>query len=266
MTPQNEQQKQAKAALLHYTAAIRAVLQVKGQTPFALAGLTIYEALAQIDHSLQRSLQQQADPLLEEMHQITQHRHAVTDDYQRLRRQQDYVLGLAEILAPPRTEGGIWTQTGAEVAQAVERYLDSLRAMQDLYVEDEAIIEHIIRRTEAWAPGLYVCYDEPQIPRTNNEMEQHIGALKRQRRRITGRKATADYVVRHGPYVMLHDESETVEEILTRFRTVSYETFCQERERFREGHAVQSRIRSFRRDAAGFLERTEALWRAANPP
>lgn len=249
----------------HYTAAIRAVLQIKGQTPFDLAGLEIYETLAQIDHSLQRSLQHQATPLLKEIRHLTQHRFEFEDTYQRLRRQQDYVLGLAEILDPPRTEQGAWTQTGAEVAQSIEYFLDGLQRTRVLYPEDEPIIEHIIHRTEAWAPGLFFCYDEPLIPRTNNDMEHYIGSLKRQRRRITGRKATADYLTRHGPYLVFHDNNETTEEILARFRNVSYETFRQERQRFQEAHAVQSRIRSFRRNTEGFLERAELLWRTGHP-
>jgi hypothetical protein len=266
MIPQTDEEAHAQAALGYYTAAIRALLQVKGQAPFNLAGLEVYETLAQIDRSLQRSLQHRADPLLEEIHKMTQRRHLFEDTYQRLRRQQDYVLGLAEILDPPRTEQGTWTQTGAEVAQVVDHYLEGLRATQALYPEDEAIIEHMIRRTEAWAPGLFFCYDEGQIPRTNNGMERYIGALKRQRRRITGRKATADYLARHGPYLVFHDASETTEEILARFRDVSYDAFRQERERFREAHAVQSRIRSFRRDSEGFLKRAETLWCIGNPP
>lgn len=266
MTPRTDQETHTQAALEYYTAAIRAVLQIKGQAPFDLAGLEIYETLAQIDDSLERSLQQRAHPLLEEIQSLIQHRHAFEDTYQRLHRQQDYVLGLAEILDPPRTEPGTWTQTGAEVAQTVDHYLDGLRATQALHPEDEEIIDHIVRRTEAWAPGLFFCYDEPRIPRTNNGLERYIQALKRQRRRITGRKATADYLSRHGPYLVFHDASETAEEVLARFQDVPYDAFRQERERFREAHAVQSRIRSFRRDPEGFLQRAETLWCTGKPP
>jgi hypothetical protein len=266
MTPKTDQETPAQSALEHYTAATRAVLQIKGQAPFALAGLEIYETLEQIEGSLSRSLQHKQHPVLEEIQALTQHRLAFKATYQRLRRQQDYVLGLAARLDPPRMEQGAWTQTGAEVAQAVDRYLDGLRVTQELYPEDEPVIDHMLRRTAAWAPGLYFCYDEPHIPRTNNGLERYIEALKRQRRRITGRTATADYLARHGPYLVFHDASETTEEVLARFREVPFAAFRQEREHFRAAHAVQSRMRSFRRDSEGFLQRAEALWCTDNPP
>lgn len=252
--------------LRDYAATMRAVLQIKGQAPFGLAGLEIYETLEQIEASLSRCLQHQAHPVLEEIQRLTQCRQAFKATYQRLRRQQDYVLELAEILDPPRTEQGVWTQMGAEVAQTVDHYLDGLCATQELHPEDEEIIEHIVRRTEAWAPGLFFCYDDPRIPRTNNGMERYIQTLKRQRRRITGRKATADYLTRHGPYLIFDDPHETAEEVLARFRDVPYERFRRERERFQEAHAVQSRIRSFRRDPEGFLQRAETLWCTGKPP
>jgi hypothetical protein len=245
---------------MHYTASIRAVLQLKGQAPYRLAGLEAYETLAQIDASITRCLQNHVHPLLEKIQILTQRRHQWDETYQRIHRRQAWVLGLSDILDVSRTSQGWYTQAGVEVAQEVELFLDGLTALKDEYPDDASFIDHILRRTEAWAPGLFSCYEQPSIPRTNNALEQYNGTLKHLQRRITGRKATADFVTRHGPYVVFFDPHESDEQVLARFRQVSDTEFREERERFIAAQACQRRIRSFRRDADRFLQRAESLW------
>ena len=93
----------AHTVLTGYAAAIRSVLQTKGQVPFDLPGLTIYETLSQIDASLAHCLAVQPHPLLTALHELTQRHTLWETQYLRLRRQQGWVLGLAEILDVPRT-------------------------------------------------------------------------------------------------------------------------------------------------------------------
>lgn len=200
------------------------------------------------------------------MHQLTQRRHRWTVRYQRLRRQQDWILGLAEILDVPRTRQGWWTQAGVEVAQTVDQFLTGLVALKPYYPEDAAVIDHIAQRTEAWAPGLFHCYEEPAIPRTDNGLEHYIGALKRQRRRITGRKKVADYITRHGPYAVFYDPTEPPAETLARFRRVSAAEFQREWACFQAAQTGQRQIRSFRRDPDGYLQRLEHLWPGGDDP
>jgi len=245
---------------MHYTASIRAVLQLKGQAPYRLTGLEAYETLTQIDASITRCLQNHAHPLLKKIQSLTQRRHEWDKVYQRIHRRQEWVLGLSDILDVSRTAQGWYTQAGIEVAQEVEQFLDGLTALKDEYPDDASFIDHILRRTDEWAPGLFSCYEEPAIPRTNNDLEQYNGTLKHQQRRITGRKTTADYITRHGPYVIFFDPGETNEQILARFRQVSATEFREERNRFIAAQSCLRRIRSFRRDADRFLLRAEVLW------
>jgi len=262
----NEQEVREYGVLNGYAAAIRSVLQTKGQAPFKLPGLEIYETLTQIDESVNNCLQDHGHPLLEEIQLLAQRRHMWDAAYQRLHRQQDWVLGLAGILDVPRTEQGWWTQAGVEVAQDVQHYLDYLTDLKPSFPEDTAIIDHIIQRTQAWAPGLFHCYEEPAIPRTDNGLEQCIGILKRQRRRTTGHKTVADYITRHGPYAVFYDPGQTAEDTLDHFRQVSTKEFREERERFRAAQACQRRIRSFRRDPGGYLHRLESMWQGGDDP
>ena len=245
---------------MNYTAAIRAVLQLKGQSPFRLAGLEVYETLTRIDASVTHCLQNHAHPLLEEIQTLTRRRHKWDETYQSIHRRQELVLGLASILDVPRTSQGWYTQAGVEVAQEMEQFLDSMATLKVECPDDAPFVDYIIRRTQDWAPGLFFCYENPAIPRTDNDLEQYNGTLKRQRRRITGRKETADYITRHGPYVVFFDPDESAEQVLARFRQVSAAEFQAERARFAAAQACQRRIRSFRRDPDGFLQRAETLW------
>jgi len=67
---------------MSYTAAIRAVLQLKGQSPFRLAGLEVYETLTRIDALVTRCLQNHTHPLLEEIQTLTRRRHKWDETYQ----------------------------------------------------------------------------------------------------------------------------------------------------------------------------------------
>jgi hypothetical protein len=45
---------------------------------------------------------------------------------------------------------------------------------------------------------LVECYDRQEFPRTNNDMERSIRALKTQSRRVSGRKNWNGYLLRYG--------------------------------------------------------------------
>ena len=47
-------------------------------------------------------------------------------------------------------------------------------------------------------PGLFHCYDLPDLPRTNNALEQRFGAPRYHERRATGRKSASPALVRRG--------------------------------------------------------------------
>ena len=58
-------------------------------------------------------------------------------------------------------------------------------------------IDHFLKVTRSYAPGLFHCYDLEGLPRTNNDLEQLFGRWRHHQRRCTGRKvAPASLVVR----------------------------------------------------------------------
>jgi hypothetical protein len=52
--------------------------------------------------------------------------------------------------------------------------------------------------TASYAPSLFHCYDVPDLPRTNNDLEQYFGSARYLERRATGRKTASPALVVRG--------------------------------------------------------------------
>jgi len=57
---------------------------------------------------------------------------------------------------------------------------------------------HFLKVTVSYRPGLFHCYDLPDLPRTNNDLEQLFGSTRHHERRCTGRKAASPSLVLRG--------------------------------------------------------------------
>lgn len=250
-----------QTALTHYLDAIRAVTFTKGQAPFQLAGVPMYENLAQITASLTQAQTQHAHPLLTRLLRMTTPYAQQEQTYLRLTRQQGWFYGLAELFdVPVLASSQVTTQTGPEVAQNVLDYLDELALLQDDLPEDVSLFRHFRTRSEAWAPGLYWYYELPCLPRTNNDLEVDIGNLKEQYRRITGRRCLKDYLMRYGPYLAFDDAHDDPDELLRWFQHIQRQAFIDERAKLDAMRLHLLNIHRFRQDPLAFLTHAEQLW------
>jgi len=59
-------------------------------------------------------------------------------------------------------------------------------------------VAHFLKVTRSYWPGLFHCYDMPDLPRTNNHLEQFFGSHRYHERRATGRKAASPSLVLRG--------------------------------------------------------------------
>jgi hypothetical protein len=64
-------------------------------------------------------------------------------------------------------------------------------------------LEHFLKVSESYAPGLFHCYDVEGLPRTNNDLEHLFGSTRHHERRCTGRKAASPGLVLRGPVRVL---------------------------------------------------------------
>jgi hypothetical protein len=59
-------------------------------------------------------------------------------------------------------------------------------------------VDHFLKVTRSYRPGLFHCYAVPDLPRTNNGLEQLFGSQRHHERRATGRKAASPAAVLRG--------------------------------------------------------------------
>jgi hypothetical protein len=91
--------------------------------------------------------------------------------------------------------------TNVEVARRFDAYLERLSCFLEApeRTEDETLrLGHLFKVLTHLRPGLVQCYDIEGFPRTNNEMERTIRAIKMHYRRISGRKNWNQYLLRYG--------------------------------------------------------------------
>lgn len=56
-------------------------------------------------------------------------------------------------------------------------------------------VDHFLKVTISYAPGLFHCYVVPDLPRTNNDLERFFGKARHNERRVTGRKLASPGLV-----------------------------------------------------------------------
>ena len=69
--------------------------------------------------------------------------------------------------------------------------------------EHAGAVAHFLKVTRSYWPGLFHCYDWPDLPRTNNDLEQFFGSYRYHERRATGRKVASPSLVLRGSVRLL---------------------------------------------------------------
>ena len=85
-----------------------------------------------------------------------------------------------------------------DVQQSLNRLLLSMSDWKEQTGEMADKINHFLKVTRSYEPGLFHCYQIQGLPRTNNDLEQAFGQLRHHQRRVTSRKAAPASLVRAG--------------------------------------------------------------------
>jgi hypothetical protein len=120
--------------------------------------------------------------------------------------------------------------------------------------------QHFLKVTRSYWPGLFACYDEPELPRTNNDLEQFFGSYRYHERRCSGRKvACPGTVVRGSVRIVaatasrLHpiEASDLIPSDVGAWRSL--------RASLERRQAVRALGRRFRRDPEAYLKSLEQI-------
>lgn len=77
-----------------------------------------------------------------------------------------------------------------------------------------AAVDHFLKVSRSYWPGLFHCYEVEELPRTNNDLERAFGSHRYHERRATGRKGAS-------PALVLRGSVRLVAGLATRQRAVS---------------------------------------------
>lgn len=109
-----------------------------------------------------------------------------------IRTAYDWVHQAAHIL------GNSDNHDAAAIRQEYQGLLDEITRRRDEVPSLSAAIDYFLKVTASYLPNLFHSYEVPDLPRTNNDLEQYFGTARYLERRASGRKTTSPSLVVRG--------------------------------------------------------------------
>jgi hypothetical protein len=183
-----------------------------------------------------------------------------------IRRMREWVIELEHIF------DGSWAKdvkeiTNAQVGKRLDTYLERLSSFvqaQERTDDEKLRLGHLLKVITHLKPGLVQCYDIAAFPRTNNDMERTIRAIKMHYRRISGRKNWNNYLLRYGRCVAYQEwwlhQPDGDAQLQARLWRVAPSSWRQVRQETRDCHQEQLNRFRFRHRPLDYLVSLETRW------
>ena len=251
-----------EAILQDISRRIRYLLTLKGRPPFCLAGIEMFERLTEVKDFLERLNAQHEHPQLAQLQQgLLAALQIVQTNYTLLRQAADWLAQIADLLDPT----GKSSRSAAQVQQTLFAYLEQIKIISNSKPGLQPFFRTIQKTTLSYAPGLFHCYDMPDLPRTNNDRESDFRDLNRRLLRTTGQKGlTRRILQRSGAWELLHRPASLKDTILA-FNHIAPQDFMNERQRLRQ-HRDRFRLHTRSAKQSGLqLANLEQRWAKLSP-
>ena len=119
-------------------------------------------------------------------------------------------------------------------------------------------LDHFQKVTRSYRPGLFHTYAVPDLPRTNNDLEQLFGSQRYHERRATGRKTAAPGAVLRGSVRLLAATATRVQAPTGRdLGAANRKHWRSLRQRLERGRRARTLRTRFRHDPAAYLAALE---------
>jgi hypothetical protein len=183
-----------------------------------------------------------------------------------VRAMREWLMRLEQIL------DGSWAENSAQVSNAevacrFDAWLKELASFlqaEGRTPEEHLRLGHLLKVMSHLRPGLVQCYDLPGFPRTNNDRELSIRALKTRYRRISGRKNWNAYLLRYGRCVAYYewwmDQPNGPALLEARLRQTAAQLWRLVRQQTRDRHREQLNRFRFRHHPHAYLAALEQRW------
>ena len=152
----------------------------------------------------------------------------------------------------------ILANRGGANAQVVRgRFASLLGAVKRWHAQAGGLcgaIDHFLKITRSYWPGLFFCYDIESLERTNNDLEQFFGSWRWHERRATGRKSASRSVVLRGPACLSASLATRRNPFAAKdLATIDRKRWKKLRADLRQRRQVRQRCRAFRRNTKDYL-------------
>jgi hypothetical protein len=119
-------------------------------------------------------------------------------------------------------------------------------------------IDHFLKVTRSYRPGLFACYRVPNLPRTNNDLEQLFGSHRHHERRATGRKAASPATVLRGSVRLIASTATRLHRYEAGdLAAADRQQWAAVRQRLEQRHTARVLRCRFRRNPDAFLKQIE---------
>jgi hypothetical protein len=238
---------------------IRYLLTLKARPPFRLAGLEMVARLTEVEQCLARLIAHHATPALLTLQQGLQSTlQALQATYSLLCEAAEWLKKIADLLEPD----GKPARSGQQVHQQLFTLLHEIQATRTSDPFLRRAYDHILKTTFSYAPGLFHCYDIPDLPRTNNDRESEFRDLNRRLLRTTGQKGLSRRILQRQGAWELIPQPASLQATIQAFSHVAPQDFRLEHQRMlQHRHRFRLHTRSEKQSQAQ-LQRLEQRWAA----
>lgn len=148
----------------------------------------------------------------------------------------------------------------ATVQARYERLLAAWTARRDRAGALAPAVDHFLKVTASYRPGLFHCYTVPDLPRTNNDLEHLFGSHRYHERRATGRKVASPSLVLRGSVRILAATATRILAFTKRdLAAVDHERWQTLRKALEARRQARVWRTRFRRDPGAYLASLERL-------
>ena len=259
----------AAAVLQHYYGyyrrAVRDALNRSSRKPLQCGGLRGYDQLVAIDRHLQeRRMQHGPDAYLDQLHERVQNAlRSAASQADQVRQTHAFLVQVERYLAQAHGSGPkpdtSEIDTPRSDSKTVRQELDKMFSGLVQPSKTCPLARRLARRWRAmlksWLPHILHCYDIPGLPRSNLDLEGTFGTLRRDQRRISGRKETSPIrIFGPGAIALLALDDE---EVLPLLQSVSPETYWSQRRRQEECEEPHRWLTRLHRDPTRALSQVD---------
>ena len=236
---------------------VRYLLTLKGRPPFRLAGIEMFERLTELALELDEFICHIPDSRLQELQQgICIALRNASNEYADIKHAAGWLQDISDLLEVDEKN----PRTAEKVRAELFAYLASIKKQGEGNPILTDFAQKICKTTGNYAIGLFHSYDNPDIPRTNNERESEFRELKRRILKTTGQKgATLRLIQRSGAWELI-PTPDSISEIVSAISQTDFEEFCKERQRVRK-HRKRFRLHTRSADQANKqLKKLKERW------